>query len=132
MRDTVKTIHVLIIEDDPDQVMLYTTKFSLEGISVVAVDSQDEAMRHLQERQFDLVLMDILLRGENGLEILEQIRQDKQLKTVPVAMFTNFDNRGARERAQKSGAVDFIVKSDVTPREVATKVRDIVARQIKG
>ena len=131
MRDALDTIDVLIIEDDSDQIMLYVTKFSFEGISVVAVDSQSEALQHLWERQFDLVLMDILLRGENGLEILEQIKQDKCLQAVPVAMFTNFDNRDARERAQKLGAVDFIVKSDVTPREVAIKVRDIVARQRK-
>ena len=128
MVDSIQNIQVLIVEDDPDQVMLYSTKFSLEGISVVAVDSQYDVVQHLRDGQFDLVLMDILLRGENGLEILEHMKQDNSFRHIPVAMFTNFNNREARERAQKSGAIDFIVKSDITPKQAAVKVRDIVAR----
>lgn len=128
MSETMKNVHVLIVEDDPDQVMLYSTKFSLEGISVVAVGSQQDVVRHLRDGRFDLVLMDILLRGENGLEILAHIKQDDSFRQIPVAMFTNFNNREAREQAQEYGAIDFIVKSDITPKQAAVKVRDIVAR----
>lgn len=121
-------IQVLIVEDDPDQVMLYSTKFLMEDIHVMATDNEWDVIQYLKGHTFDLVLMDILLSNSNGLDILEHIRQDSDLAYMPIAMFTNFDNRDARDRAAKLGAIDFIVKSDMTPKQVADRIKEIVAK----
>ncbi len=122
-------IQALIVEDDPDQVMLYLTKFMIEGLTPLATDNEYDAMQYLIGGGFDIVLLDILLKGdENGIKILRSIKEDKRTKDIPVVMFTNYTKKEIREEAKALGAVDFIVKADVTPKQVAERVKEIVGK----
>lgn len=121
-------INVLFVEDDPDQVMLYLTKFMIEGITPIATDNEWDAMHYLIGGGFDAVLLDILLRNESGLDILKAIKKDERTKHIPVVMFTNYTEKEIRDQAKELGAVDFIVKSDVTPKQVAERVKEIVGK----
>lgn len=122
-------ISVLIVEDDPDQVMLYLTKFMIEGLTPIATDNEYDTMQYLYTGRFDVVLLDILLKGnENGIKILKSIKKDEKTRNIPVVMFTNYTKKEVREEAGALGAVDFIVKADVTPKQVAQRVKEIVTR----
>lgn len=128
-----KQIHALIVEDDPDQVMLYLTKFMIEGMIPIATDNEYDTMHYLLGGGFDIVLLDILLKGdENGIKILKSIKADSRIKDIPVVMFTNYTEKESREKAKALGAVDFIVKADSTPKQVAERVKEIVRKDMKS
>lgn len=125
-----KQIQALIVEDDPDQVMLYLTKFMIEGVTTIATDNEWDTMQYLLGGGFDIVLLDILLKGkENGMKILKAIKDNPKTKDIPVAMFTNYTKKEVQDEAKKLGAVDFIVKSDSTPKQVAQRIKEIVAKE---
>jgi two-component system cell cycle response regulator len=128
MQESSGDMQVLIVEDDPDQVMLYSAKFLIEGVLVAAVDNEFDAMRYLQGGGFDLVLLDVLLRGTNGIDILRNIKSDPRTSHIPVVMFTNYTKKEVRLQALELGAADFILKTDVTPKEMAMKIKDMVTK----
>lgn len=126
-------INALIVEDDPDQVMLYLTKFMIEGVTTIATDNEWDTMQYLLSGGFDIVLLDILLKGnENGMKILKAIKENPKTKNIPVAMFTNYTKKEVQDEAKKLGAVDFIVKSETTPKLVAQRVKELVAEDKKN
>ncbi len=123
-----KEIQALIVEDDPDQVMLYSTKFLIEGVLTAATDNEFDTMQYLLGGGFDIVLLDILLKSENGMDILRNIKQNERTNHIPVVMFTNYTKKEIQDQAKALGAVDFIIKSDMTPKQVAERVKTIVMK----
>jgi two-component system cell cycle response regulator len=128
MEEKEKQIQALIVEDDPDQVMLYLTKFMIEGVTTIATDNEWDTMQYLLGGGFDIVLLDILLKGnENGMKILKTIKENPKTKDIPVVMFTNYTKKEVQDEAKKLGALDFIVKSETTPKMVAQRIKELVA-----
>jgi CheY-like chemotaxis protein len=128
MEEKEKQIQALIVEDDPDQVMLYLTKFMIEGVTTIATDNEWDTMQYLLGGGFDIVLLDILLKGnENGMKILKAIKENPKTKDIPVVMFTNYTKKEVQDEARKLGALDFIVKSETTPKMVAQRIKELVA-----
>lgn len=131
-KESKKEIRALLVEDDPDQVMLYVTKFLIEGVAAEAADNESDTMRHLLSGDFDIVLLDVLLRKENGINILKSIKQNEKTKHLPVAIFTNYTKKETQDQAKELGAIDFIVKSEITPKQTAERIKEIVARDRKS
>ena len=122
---------ILFLEDDPDQIMMYHTKFELEGLLMIAATTGEETIKLAFQEEPDLILLDLLLRRENGLDVLEQIKQKEKLKNIPVIVFTNFDKKEYRQRAQELGAIDFIIKAKTTPGEITKKIKQILGDKTK-
>jgi DNA-binding response OmpR family regulator len=119
-------IKILFIEDDPDQLMMYDFKFQEQGLLVIPAADADEAWGVVSDGEPDLILLDIMLKNENGLDILEKLRKDKRFLKTPVIVFTNYDKEEFRERAKKFHALDYIIKSQTTPQEMADKIKKFV------
>jgi two-component system cell cycle response regulator len=120
-------IHALFVEDDPDQVMLYLTKFMIEGVTTVATDNEYDAMQYLLGGEFDIVLLDIMLKDkESGIKILKSVKENPKTKDIPVVMFTNYTKKEVLDEAARLGAVDIIIKSETTPKQTAEKIKEIV------
>ena len=121
-------IKVLFVEDDPDQLFLFQQVFNVKGLLTIPVTTIDEAMRMVSLDRPDIVLLDIMLRHENGLDIMEKLKNDSSTKDIPVVVFTNTNKKEYRDRAEKLGAVDFIIKSQTIPQEMAEKVKAYVEK----
>lgn len=115
--------HILFVEDDMDLKMIYSFKFNLEKLSFVFASDEAKALEEIEQEKPKLIMMDILLEHENGLDILERIRKDKRFSDIPVIVFTNFDTRESRQRAEALGAMDYIIKSQTVPGEMAGKIK---------
>ncbi|MBU2025593.1 MAG: response regulator [Patescibacteria group bacterium] len=113
---------VLFIEDDPDQVFLYREVFGIKGIDLKSAESGKRAMKMITEDKPDLILLDILLENENGLETLKELKRNENTKKIPVIVFTNYKGKETKEEALKIGARDFIIKSQTVPEEMAAVV----------
>ncbi len=114
---------VLFVEDDPDQIMIYEVKFRLEGIDLTVATEEKEVFDALAKEKIDLILLDILIKEQNGLDILEKIRKEADFKKLPVIVFTNFDKKETRDRAESLGAIDYIIKAQTYPREMTEKIK---------
>ncbi len=117
---------ILFIEDDPDQLLIYESKFSLEGFLMITATEGGRGIELARREEPGLILLDLLLRNENGLDILEKLKQDPKTKDIPVIVFTNFDTQESKQQAKELGALEYIVKTQVTPGEIVSKVKKII------
>ena len=124
-----KNFKILFIEDDPDQIMIYRNKFELEGFSFVSANNSQQAFEMIKKEKPDLVLLDLLLRNENGLDILAELKKKPGTRNITVIVFTNFDTPESREKALALGAVDYIVKAQVMPSEMIKKVKSCLEKK---
>lgn len=118
-------IKLLFVEDDPDQLMVYDFKFSREGILTIPAKDAKQAFEHIVDKP-DIILMDVLLKEDNGLDIMEKLKQDDRYKDIPVIVFSNLDKQDVKDRAAKLGAIDYIIKSQTDPVEMTQKIKDFM------
>lgn len=119
---------ILIIEDDTFLQGLEATKLKKEGYDILTAVDSVEAFKIIEDtkNKIDLILLDLLLPQVDGFMILEKIRQEKSLLTIPVIVFSNLSEEKDIKRATKLGISEFLVKSNFTLDELAKKVKDLI------
>ncbi len=122
-------IKILVVEDDKFLRELITQKLSREGYDVYeAVDGED-GVKKAKESKPDIILLDLILPGIDGFEVLAKIKEDSDLVNVPVVILSNLGQRDDVERGLKLGAVDFLIKAHFTPGEIIEKVQKILGEK---
>lgn len=102
---------VLVVEDDADSALLFAALMESEGHEAVKVASGEEALKCLaQDSDFDLVLLDLVLPGVGGWEVLEHLKTDGKLRYVPVVVLSAMDDKATTIKALELGAEDFLTK----------------------
>jgi CheY-like chemotaxis protein len=114
---------VLIIEDDPFYSKISKTKLTKEGIAVKVVDNGDDALNVLAEQKPNLILLDLIMPGKSGFEILEEIKRNPLWKDIPVLVISNMSEPEDIRRIMDLGALDYLVKANVPIQEVTDKVK---------
>ena len=114
---------ILLIEDDKDQIMLYQTKFELDGYDFVAAENGQKGLEFAKTKNPDLILIDLLMAGMTGIEVLEKLKSDPETKNIPAVIVTNWDKHEMADKAMSLGALDFIVKSRVPLREMMSRIK---------
>ncbi|CUT02607.1 sigma-54-dependent transcriptional regulator [Candidatus Kryptobacter tengchongensis] len=99
---------VMVIDDDELFNQSITQVLNDSGYNVASYLSGEEALKNLQNERPDIILLDIFLKGENGLDILKKIKQEEP--TLPVLMITAYSDVNLAVQAIKLGADDFILK----------------------
>lgn len=114
---------VLIVEDDLALQKILKEKFEDEGIAVSQALTGQEALSSLKKIIPNLIVLDIMLSGGmNGFDVLEQVKSDQNLKSIPVIVLTNLDTE--RKTALDIGAIDYIVKPNMSIDEVILKIKN--------
>jgi len=119
---------VLIIDDDPDQLLMYKVAFEGEGFDVQTTDSGDEGVKLATKSKPDAVLLDIHMEDKSGLDVLRELKQSNETKSIPVVIFTNFSKGQFEETSKELGADLFIVKTEKLPEEIVKDVENIIGR----
>ena len=118
---------ILIIEDDLFLQGLEATKLKKDGYEIVTAVNSVEAFKLIDAgEKIELILLDLLLPDVDGFMILEKIRENKAMLTVPVIVFSNLSEEKDIARAQKLGISEFMVKSNFTLDELTKKVKDLI------
>ena len=117
---------ILLIEDDPDQVFLYSTKFKLEGLKIISATNGVEGVKKVEAEKPDLILLDIVMDEMDGMEVLEKLKGDKNTKNIPVVLLTNLIKKDLMEKSKRLGAVGFWSKAEVLPTEIVSRVKLIL------
>ncbi|MFA5499603.1 MAG: response regulator [Candidatus Omnitrophota bacterium] len=101
---------VLVVDDEPDFLEVIRVRLESNDCDVVTVTNGDDALKTIKGGNIDVVLLDILMPGMDGLEVLKKIR--KLDKDLPVYIITAFSTEERFKMANKFGASGFIVKTD--------------------
>ncbi len=117
---------ILIVEDDSFLKNLESSKFNREGFEVFPATSNEDINRILGEITPDIVLLDLVLPGLDGFQILEKLKMDEKTKNVPVIIFSNLSDEKDMEKAKAAGATEFIIKANYTLDEIVQKIKGIV------
>ena len=116
-------LHILIIEDDYYVRELYERVLMNAGFDVFsAADGQEGYQLALQNP--DLILLDIMLPGRNGLTVLRQLKDSDQTKEIPVIILTNLGQQSTIKEAMESGAEEYLLKPEVDPYELAKRIQE--------
>lgn len=113
---------VLIVEDDQAFYNLCSTELTLKGYDVVHVPDGNMAVSRIREENPDLILLDIILPGINGLDILKELKEAEETSEIPIIMLTNFGTEDNISRAVESGADDYLMKYNLVPSELPDKL----------
>lgn len=117
---------ILWVEDDNFLGTVITKRFIKEDANIVYMNTGTKALEVLSENVPDLILLDVLLPDKDGFEVLETVKSDERLKDIPVIMFSNLSQEENIEKSKKMGALEFYVKSNVSPDQIAEKAKEIL------
>ena len=117
---------ILLVEDDPFLIDIYSTKLKESGFSVEVASDGESALRKVKEKEPDLVILDIVLPQLDGWEILRQIKSDPKLKNIKIIILSNLGQKEEVERGVELGAVKYLIKAHYTPSEVVEEVKKIL------
>lgn len=118
---------ILIVDDEKDLVELVSYNLKKEGFSTAASYDGADALSRLRNDNFDLVILDLMLPGMDGLEIMRIIRSDPQLAHLPVIMLTAKSEEIDRVIGLELGADDYVTKP-FSPRELIARVKALLRR----
>jgi DNA-binding response OmpR family regulator len=119
---------VLVVEDDPDLRDLLVYHLQREAFAVHAVGDGEKAVQHALRQRPDLVLLDLMLPGMDGLEVCRRLRAEEGSPHVPVIMVTAKGGETDVVLGLEMGADDYITKP-FSPRELVARVRALLRRQ---
>lgn len=117
---------VLIAEDDAILREILISKISSAGFITLGADNGDDALGLIQKEVPDLVLLDILIPGKNGIEIMREMQKDEKLKNISVIAVSNSDDAESIREAKSLGVKDFLIKAIFDSNDVLDKVKQIL------
>jgi CheY-like chemotaxis protein len=105
---------ILMVEDDEFLRSIAIKRLEKEDYEVLVSADGSDAVKLVQEEKPDLVLLDLLLPGISGFDILEKVKADEATKATPVIVFSNLGQQADIDRAKNLGASDFLIKANFT------------------
>lgn len=122
-----RKIKILLAEDEPTISMAYKIGLTHHGYEVIITEDGKEALNALKEHRTDILLLDLIMPHMTGLEVLAAIRQDSDLQTLPVIMLSNMDQPADVARAYELGAKAYLVKANLSLRELIEHINMAVS-----
>jgi len=114
---------ILFIEDDKFLRELVVQKLMKEGYETLEAIDGEEGIKKVKEEKPDLVLLDLILPGIDGFEVLSKMKEDPALSSIPVIILSNLVQKEDVEKGLKMGAVDYLIKAHFTPGEIIDKIK---------
>lgn len=113
---------VLVVDDSKTELVFLTDLLQKNGFSVKTAENADDAMRRIEEEQPDLILMDVVMPGQNGFQLTRAIARNPQYASVPIILCTSKNQETDRLWGMRQGARDYIVKP-VNAAELMAKIK---------
>lgn len=120
---------ILIIEDEPFLAEMYRDKFIKSGFDIISAFSAEQGLEIVQKEKPDLILLDIILPEENGVTFLGWLREVTEIASIPVLVFSNYDDEETKKKAFKLEAKDYLIKTNHTPGELVAKIEQILGNE---
>lgn len=119
---------ILLIEDDPLLIKMYSTKFAKEGFEVLNAHDGEEGLRMALDNKVDFMIVDVMMPKLSGSDMLVSLRQSEKGKSIPAIVLSNLTQQEEAAKLQSLGVKEYLVKANLTPSEVVEKVKKYLGR----
>jgi two-component system response regulator ResD len=124
--------NVLIIEDEADIRTLYAEVLRDSGYTVIEAADGSTGLQKAFENNWDILLLDIILPGSDGVNVLKKIKASNALKAKPVILLTNLGVDHVIQDCFELGASGYLIKSEITPDKIVEEVTNYFAPKEKS
>ena len=114
---------ILLIDDDEALTIVFTTALSKEGFQTAVAHLGKDGLDKAKTEKPDLILLDQVLPDSSGNEVLKQLKGDDATKAIPVIILSNFSQEELVKEAINEGAVDYVFKYQVEPKDIVEKIK---------
>ncbi|HAY85786.1 MAG TPA: hypothetical protein DCY42_12960 [Chloroflexi bacterium] len=115
--------NILIIDDDPATTRLLEVLLTREGYNIQTENLSDNALQATKLFLPNLVILDLMMPGADGLDVCRDMKKDPDLGQIPVIMFTSADKEEIRDKARDAGVNEYISKP-IHPNDLKQKIRE--------
>jgi len=121
------SMKIMLVDDDVFVRDMYATKFTEHGDTVVTAKDGNEAMQKLAKADCDVVLMDMVMPGITGVDLIKAIKgSEGSVNKVKCIVLSNQSEETDIKAANDAGAVGYIIKAELIPSEVVVKVHELI------
>jgi len=118
---------ILVIEDDKFLRELMVRKLASEpGFEILSAIDGENGLKSMKEQKPEVVLLDLILPGIGGVDVLAKMKEDMALADIPVIILSNLGQQEDVDKGMQLGAVDFMIKAHFTPNEIVEKIRQVL------
>jgi DNA-binding response OmpR family regulator len=117
---------ILFIEDESALQKTFRDVLEKEGYEMISALDGESGLRLAKSQKPDLILLDLILPRKDGFEVLNELKEDKNTKEIPVIVLTNLEDIESVEKAIELGATSYLVKAQYTLEEVIQKVKKAI------
>ena len=120
--------HILIVEDEEDILELIRYNLSKNGFRITGVLSGEDALKKVSKESFDLVVLDIMLPGMDGLDVCRALKKNEKTQHIPIIMLTAKGEESDVVTGLELGADDYIVKP-FSPKILISRIKTVLRRK---
>jgi DNA-binding response OmpR family regulator len=117
---------LLLIEDDKHLAEMYAKKFQQSDFEVTITKNGSTGLAEAKKKKFNIIVLDIMLPGLSGIEVLELLKTDVKTAKIPVVIYTNSGDIYHKDKALSYGADEYILKVDSTPESLCDTIDRVV------
>jgi len=118
---------ILIIEDDETLREALKISLTTEGFNVNQATDGEEGLQKIKSEKPDLILLDLVLPKKDGYHILYELQKKKWFENTPIIVLTVIDSDISKAETLSYGAIDYVIKSNLTIKEVIFKVKKVLS-----
>ncbi len=117
---------ILFVEDEPSLQKTMEKILTQEGFKVLAALDGETGLNLIKKEKPDLVLLDLILPKKDGFEVLKEMKEDAELKDIPVIVLTNLEGMGDVEKALSLGATTYLIKANYELEDVVNRIKQFL------
>lgn len=117
---------VLLVDDEAYLREIYDIELTREGFEVILATNGEEGLASIRKEKPDAILLDLQMPGKNGFDVLEALKEDEQLKRIPVVILSNVDEEETFKKVGEFETHFYLVKALTTPTKVAKILREVI------
>lgn len=117
---------VLIVDDEKEASSVFEAALKAAGYDVTVAQNGRSALNITKTTKFDIILLDQMMPDLSGNEVLKALKANDATKSIPVAMLSNFSHDEMIKEALNAGAVDYILKYQISVEDLVPKVKKIL------
>ena len=123
------SIKVLLVEDDSFLSSIVFGRLKKEGYNIRLAKDGEQALAEVEKEVPDIMLLDLIMPGIGGFDVLEKVKSEDAYKDMSVVIFSNLGQEHEIEKGKKLGADDFLVKAESTPNVVIKKIHELLSKK---
>ncbi|MBZ9572041.1 response regulator [Patescibacteria group bacterium] len=120
---------ILFIEDELALHQTFGNILREKGYEMISAFDGEEGLKLIKTEKPDLILLDLILPKINGFEVLKRLKEEKEIKKIPVIIITNLEDMENINKALELGATTYLVKASYSPEEVLEKIKKILGER---